>query len=92
MPAINTDDFDDADDEDWYEDDSDDGEPIDCPECGAELWEFVDKCAKCGYWLSEADRRKLRRGEERPAWQRATAAILIAGFILCLILAGLTIF
>jgi hypothetical protein len=93
-------DWDDDEDSDWSAEDwSDDGNfddedetLIDCPECGAAMSDDIDKCPKCGYWLSAADRRQLRRGESRPAWQKAIATLLIAAFILCLILAGLTVF
>jgi hypothetical protein len=93
MPTITANDADGSDDEDWYDDDApDDDEPIDCPECGAEMHGYIDKCPKCGYWLTDSDRRELRPGVRRPAWQRATAAILIIGFLLLLILAGWTVF
>ena len=84
----------DEDDEDWYDDEDqlDDEEAVACPECGAAVSSYIDKCAKCGYWLTDADRRKLRPGVQRPAWQLWTAAILIAGFVVFLLLAGLTIF
>jgi hypothetical protein len=42
----------------------------------------------CDYWLTAADRR--RPSETRPAWQRLTAAILVAVFLL--LLAGLDLF
>jgi hypothetical protein len=81
-------------DEDWYddEDDLDDDDPVACPECGTAISSYSDKCPKCGYWLADADRRALRRGERRPLWQRVVAAILIIGFLGFLLLAGLTIF
>jgi hypothetical protein len=85
----------DSNDEDWYDDDATDDnndESVDCPECGREISGYLDKCASCGYWLTAADRRRLRPGESRPVWQRLTAAILIAGFLLFLILAGITLF
>jgi hypothetical protein len=95
-------DWDDDEDSDWSGEDWSDGDdgdfnednetPIDCPECGEQMHDYVDKCSKCGYWLTAADRRKLRPSKRRPAWQKSTASILIAAFILCLILAGLTIF
>jgi ribosomal protein S27AE len=84
-----------GDDEDWYDDDQDDlddGESVECPECGTAMSEFLDKCPKCGYWLLDADRRALRPGTLRPLWQRAVAVLLIAGFLFLLLLAGWTIF
>jgi hypothetical protein len=94
------DDEDDADwsGEDWSDDDDDDDdspeddESVACPECGATISGYLDKCTQCGYWVTDADRRALRPGEMRPLWARAMAAVLIVAFLLCLLLAGMTIF
>jgi hypothetical protein len=82
--------------EDWSDDADDDepdeDEPVNCPECGGPISSFSDKCSKCGYWLTDADRRGLRPSESLPAWQKFTAAIIILAFLVCLLVAGLTIF
>ena len=59
--------YDDDYDEDWYDDgdDPDDEDAVDCPECGGLISGLTDKCASCGYWLSAADRRKLRSEGDR---------------------------
>ena len=78
---------DDFDDEDWQ--DEDDEELVEevaaqCPECGAPVYMVTRKCPACGYWVSQADRRRFWPGESQPAWVKATALIL-----LLILLAGL---
>lgn len=69
-------------DEEWHDDDdAADAETNPCPECGAPVSEYSDKCPACGYWLSEADRRALGTGASRPAWQKITALVLLAVFL-----------
>jgi hypothetical protein len=97
MAYENPDDDEDADwsSEDWSDDDDgspEEDESIACPECGATISGYLDKCAQCGYWLTEADRRALRPGVDRPRWQKAVVACIILAFLLCLLLAGITIF
>jgi hypothetical protein len=83
------------DEEDWYDDENElddaDDESTDCPECGRELSGYCDKCNHCGYWLTPADRRRLRPDDTRPMWQRMTAVILIA-VLLFLLLGALSWF
>jgi hypothetical protein len=81
MPALSEDEPDD--DEDWYDgDEPDDGDPVACPECGEPVADFLDKCPACGYWLSAADRRRLRPGHvAKPLWVKATAIVLLAIFL-----------
>jgi hypothetical protein len=76
MPLLSDDEFDD--DEDWYDDEPDDGDPVPCPECGDSVSDFLDKCPACGYWLSTADRCQLRPHEAHPAWVKFTAVVLLA--------------
>lgn len=93
-----TDDDNDDGDEDWADVEQewsyDGGEEVEvaCPECRSKIYQFVDKCPKCGYWLTAADRRKLRPGESRPAWQSLTAVIIILAFLICLLMGGFAIF
>jgi hypothetical protein len=35
----------------------DDDATIDCPACGAAVYEDAPHCPHCGHWLTEADRR-----------------------------------
>jgi hypothetical protein len=99
--TVCTDDADDDGGEDWagedwsdggYEDAPDDDEPTACPECGAAMSGHTDKCPRCGYWVTDEDRRVLRPGSKRPTWQRAVAALFILGFLLLLLLAGISLF
>jgi len=77
------------DDEEWYEDDDEpDDVPVRCPECGELIPTFLDKCPACGYWLSAADRRRLRSGELKPKWVRLTTIVVLAGIIVALLAAG----
>ena len=78
--------YDDRDDEDWNDDggESDDEEAVPCPECRKPVPGFLDKCPACGYWLSAADRRRLRSNESKPKWVLITAIVLIAIFLLSL--------
>ena len=81
----------DHDDEDWYGDgDSDDEESASCPECGATVYEFLDKCPNCGYWLSDADRRAAYPSATKPLWLRVTAVIVLLAFLASVI--GVVIF
>jgi predicted amidophosphoribosyltransferase len=83
-----------ADDEDWYDEDEsfDDDPAAICPECSGTVYSFSEKCPHCGYWLSDADRRKLYPGESKPFWQRTTAVIMILVFLICLLVFGAAIF
>ena len=71
-------------DEDWYDDEEalEDVESGLCPECGAEMIDVVDKCAVCGYWLTEADRRNMWSGTSKPLWLKVTAWIVLMTFLL----------
>ncbi len=70
------------DDEDWYDEDQDadeqeEPEAAHCPECNGPVYEYTDKCPACGYWLTEADRRRLRLSESKPKWVLITAAVIL---------------
>jgi hypothetical protein len=89
------------DDEDWNDDEDwqDDGEEepdeeaaAACPECGGPVHSMTEKCPACGYWLSDADREAMWRGTSRPRWQKATAVVIIAAFVITLLLLGWTLF
>jgi uncharacterized paraquat-inducible protein A len=74
-------------DEPWDEDDA--SEWIDCPECGAAVYEDAEQCPSCGHWLTDADRSAAGRG--RSTWNTISgiAVVLVA---LALILAMLGLF
>ena len=84
----------DDDDEDWYDDDDapDDGDPVPCPECGKPVYDFLDRCPTCGYWLSEADVRARRAGMSRPSWLRTTAIVVLIVMLLSLLAGGVAFF
>ncbi len=74
----------DDDDEDWYDDGDnldDDDEAVCCPECGSTIVGLIDKCAACGYWLTAADRRRLRSEGAKPWWVTLTLVILLLMFL-----------
>ena len=35
-------------------DDDDEQITIPCPRCGREVWEFAERCSKCGVWITSA--------------------------------------
>ena len=83
------------DDEETWANDGDELDEEDvapCPECGHAVHSLTDKCANCGYWLSDADRRAVRPSESKPMWLRLTAAILLAAFLFSLLAVGFTLF
>ncbi len=70
-----------TDDENWYDDDVDD-EPNDdetghCPECRGPVYEFTNKCPACGYYLTEADQRRLWSSHSKPKWVLITAVVIL---------------
>ena len=72
------------DDEHWNDGEDDDVEnaaAIPCPECGAELFDDADHCHRCGHWLSEADRRAMWSGTQRPAWIKWVAVVMLTAFV-----------
>jgi hypothetical protein len=85
---------DDPDDEDWYddEDEPDDEESVACPECGGPVEIVASKCPACGYWLSDADRRRMWTSESKPLWLRVTAAVVLAAMLLSLFAYGMAFF
>ena len=81
------------DDEEWHEEDAEsDDEGAACPECGGPIHTVTDKCPNCGYWLSEADRRAMWSGMEKPTWIKATAVIVLITIVLGLLSAGVAFF
>ena len=81
--------------EDWYDEDEEgdapqDGQAAHCPECNAAVYAVADRCASCGYWLTDSDRKKIWPGEERPTWLRMTAVVALVAMLLGL-LAGLVL-
>jgi len=74
------------DDEGWYDHEADDsGDSVDesapCPECGETVHVITGKCAACGYWLSDADRRGMWASESKPLWLKATAVMLLVALL-----------
>jgi hypothetical protein len=81
----------DWDDEDWCDEDddaSDEEESASCPECGGTVYSFSDKCPKCGYWLTDADRRAVYPSASKPLWLRITAVVVLLAFLASLLLAS----
>lgn len=79
----------DPDDEDWYDDEGEsadlDDDAISCPECGAEIYADLDHCPKCGYWLSDDDRRTRTPGLFQSRGVKIVALALLVLFVLALI-------
>jgi hypothetical protein len=74
------------DDEAWCDDDQlDDEVAAECPECGAEVPSFIDRCPACGYWLSDADRRAATPGLRKQLWLKVTAVVVILALLGCLL-------
>jgi hypothetical protein len=86
MTTYDSDDDIDGWDEDWSDDDdgvdADDEETASCPECGRPIPSVTDKCPACGYWLTAADRRRLRPRESKPKWIVITATVVLVGLVL----------
>jgi hypothetical protein len=76
---MHDDDFEDG--EDWYDDESADEPTVPCPECGEPVAEIADRCAACGYWLTESDRRRLTRHATTPTWVKLTAAVVLVAML-----------
>lgn len=72
--------------EDWYDEDDQPVELNDesavCPECGGLVYQFTNKCPACGYWITDADRRRLWNGESKPKWVLITATIILVMMLL----------
>lgn len=80
----------DWDDEDWYDDPDEEpgaSEGGRCPECGGVIYDVVEMCPACGYWLTEADRQATWSSEARPAWVKLTAVLVLAAFLIWLLVA-----
>jgi hypothetical protein len=67
-----------SDDDDWSADSDGDGETVDCPSCGREIYDDAEQCPHCGEYLTEADR--LGRG--KPLWLVITAIVVLAAVVL----------
>jgi uncharacterized paraquat-inducible protein A len=76
------------DDEEWYDEDDDSSQEPDesetghCPECSDPVYEFTNKCPACGYWLTDADRRRMSSGASKPTWVLVTAGIILVVLVL----------
>jgi len=91
MPSTATGDWD---DEDWHDHDAalDDGDPVPCPECGKPVYDFVDHCPACGYWITSADREAHRSGTSQSGWLRTTAIIVLIVMLVSLFAGGMAFF
>jgi hypothetical protein len=80
--------------EDWTdeEDEPDDTESAPCPECGATIHSVLDKCPKCGYWLTDEDRQFMWSGARKPKWLMITAWVVLAIFVIPVIALVLAFF
>jgi predicted nucleic acid-binding Zn ribbon protein len=75
------------DDEDWYDEpDQPDEWVVECPECGAAMAADAGMCPKCGYWLTEADRRAMEAGP-RGTWIKIVAVVALIAFVTVFVLA-----
>lgn len=71
--------------------DSDLGDTLPCPDCGAEIYPDLDHCPRCGHWLTGADRESRGTGLFSSGSVRWIAGVLLAIFVLSL-LAELALF
>jgi ribosomal protein S27AE len=79
---------DELDDEDWYDDDADDAAgdaAMPCPECGADIYDDLDHCPRCGYWITEADDRATDRGHFPSRHVRLVALVVLVAFVILLL-------
>jgi hypothetical protein len=77
-----------GDDEEWSDDGDeldDDDDAVRCPECDSLISSLTDKCALCGYWLTPADRRKLRSEDVKSWWVTLTVVVLLLMFLATLL-------
>lgn len=75
------------DDEDWTDEECelDDSESAPCPECGATIHSVLDRCPKCGHWLTAEDRQNMWSGLGKPTWLIVTAWVALALFVIPII-------
>ena len=72
--------FEDADDEDDWDDASADGDDsgdestLPCPYCGEEMYDDAPQCAACGSYISAED----HAAAPKPAWIVVTALVCLA--------------
>jgi hypothetical protein len=66
----------DPDESDMDDDDSDETDvaTIQCPHCGADVYEFAERCPTCGRYISEEDAPPR---STHPRWVIATATVLL---------------
>jgi len=61
---------DDWDDDDWpeedYGDEDDESDIVECPECGADIYEDAERCPVCGNYVVHRSSGYLWKN--RPAW------------------------
>ncbi len=91
-------------DENWHEEEWDDDSypeydasdegTAPCPECGGEIQLILEQCPACGYWLTEADMRRIEgpkyRSEGLTAMAWVVAGVVVLGLVCAAVLAGLS--
>jgi hypothetical protein len=75
---VDYDDPEDPDESDWDDDEGDEfAETIECPHCGADVYEFLEKCPQCGDYVNRTDSPTTRH----PRWIPITALIILASML-----------
>lgn len=72
-------------DDDWSPgmDDDDESYTVDCPECGAEVYEDAERCPSCGSYIILSSSGSVWQG--RPAWWIILGLLGIIAVILALV-------
>jgi uncharacterized paraquat-inducible protein A len=75
------------DEEDWSETDDDlaAAEAVSCPECGAAIYDDLDHCPRCNYWLTDADHQALDGGYFSSRRVRLVALFVLIVFVIVLL-------
>ena len=77
------------DEDDWLETGAEDelGGPdaaVPCPECGAAIYDDLDHCPRCGYWIIDAD-RALDGGRFPSRRVRMVTLLVLIVFVIALL-------
>ena len=76
------DDWDDEYDDDAYYDDDEETDTVECPNCGAEVYEDAELCPTCGDYITHSSSGYA--WTNRPVWWIALGLFGILAVILCL--------
>ena len=67
-------------------------EEVECPSCGASVWDGVDRCPRCGEFMEDGARRRRRGGGPSGSgaglqawWRERWTAVLVVLLILGLL-------